>query len=202
MTPELLRPIESILNRNIAASARARGLLAQVAGRSLELRLASTLLRFRVTAGEERVSIAPGSDAPADATIEGTPFSLLRLAFDEDVQAVRAGGVQVAGDAEIAQVFERLLIAARPDVEEELSRQTGDVAAHEIARAARGAFAFARKARDTFGQNVAEYLTEESHDVPKRGEVEEFLNSVDRLREASDRLEARLGALERKRGKA
>ena len=199
MTPELLRPIESLLNRNIAASARARGLLAQVAGRSLEVRLSATPLRVRVTAADERISIAPGGDAPADATIEGTPFALARLAFDEDAQAVRAGGVQIAGDAEIAQAFQRLLIAARPDLEEELSRLTGDVAAHNLARAAREAVAFARKARHTFAQNVAEYLTEESHDVPARPEVEEFLAGVDRLREASDRLEARVSALERRR---
>lgn len=201
MTPELLRPIETLLNRNIAASARARGLLAQVAGRSVELRLAATPVRLRVTAAEGGISIGTGGDAPADATIEGTPLALARLAFDEDAEAVRAGGVQLSGDAEVAQAFQRLFIAARPDLEEELSRLTGDVAAHEIARAARGAVAFARKARSTFGRNVAEYLTEESHDVPTRPEVEEFLGAVDRFREASDRLEARLTAVERRRGK-
>lgn len=201
MTPELLRPLESILNRNIAASARARGLLAQIAGRSLELRLAATPVRLQVTAGDAGVSLGYGGETPADATIEGTPFSLARLAFEEDVQAVRAGGVQVSGDAEIAQAFQRLFIVARPDIEEELSRITGDVPAHYLARAARAAAAFARRARDTFAQNVAEYLTEESHDVPTRPEVEEYLAAVDRLREATDRLEARLAALERRRGR-
>ena len=46
---------------------------------------------------------------------------------------------------------------------------------------------------DTFARNVSEYLTEESRDVPARVEVEEFLEGVDRLREAVDRLEARVG---------
>ena len=56
-----------------------------------------------------------------------------------------------------------------------------------------------RKAADSFSQNVAEYLQEEGRDVPTRVELEEFLESVDHLREATDRLEARLTRLESRR---
>lgn len=199
MTPEFLKPLESLLNRNIAGSARARGLLAQVAGRSLELRLSSTPLRLRFVAGSEGVTLATSGEAPADATIEGMPFTLARLALGDPAQSIRAGGTQVAGDAEVAQGFQKLFAAAQPDFEEELSRLTGDVAAHHLANLARGAIDFGRRARDTFAQNVAEYLTEESHDVPLRPEVEAFIAGVDGLREAADRLEARIASLERSR---
>jgi ubiquinone biosynthesis protein UbiJ len=199
VTPELLKPLESILNRNIAGSSRARGLLAQVAGRSLELRLAPTSLRLRFVAGNEALTIATGGDTPADATIEGTPFAYARLAFGDPAQSIRAGGAQVAGDAEVAQAFRKLFEAAQPDFEEELSRLTGDVAAHHLANFARGAFDFARRAGETLARNASEYLTEESRDLPLRYEVEEFLSGVDSLREAADRLEARLAALERRR---
>jgi len=43
---------------------------------------------------------------------------------------------------------------------------------------------------------VVEYLQEEGRDVPTRVEVDEFLDGVDRLRDASERLEARLARLE------
>jgi ubiquinone biosynthesis protein UbiJ len=43
---------------------------------------------------------------------------------------------------------------------------------------------------------VAQYLQEESRDLPTRIEVEEFLEAVDRLRESADRFEARLARLE------
>jgi ubiquinone biosynthesis protein UbiJ len=200
MTPELLRPFESLINRNIAASARARGLLAQVAGRSIEIRIAATPMRLRISAGADGIAIGAGGDTAADATIEGTPLTFARLATGEAMQALRAGGAQVSGDAEIAQAFQKLFEAARPDFEEELSRVTGDVAAHRLAGLARGAFDFGRRARDTFAQNIAEYLTEESRDLPARLEVDEFLAEVDRLREATDRLEARIGAAENARG--
>jgi ubiquinone biosynthesis protein UbiJ len=199
MTPELLRPLESILNRNIAGSARARGLLAQVAGRSFELRLSATPLRIRFVAGADRVALVTEGNAAADAVIEGTPFALARLAIGDPAQSIRAGGAQLSGDAEVAQGFQKLFAAAQPDFEEELSRLTGDVAAHHLANLARGALDFGRRARDTFALNVAEYLKEEGRDVPARGEVEEFLSGVDRLREAADRLDARLAAIERAR---
>lgn len=200
MTPELLQPFERILNRNIAGSARARALLAELAGRSMEVRFAATPLRIRLAALPETLSVAPAAEEPADAVIEGSPLSFLRLAAGEAAKSIRAGGMDVQGDAEIAEGFRRLLDAARPDLEEELSRLTGDAAAHHAMRLVREAVDFGRRAGDTLARNVAEYLTEESRDVPARIEAEEFFDAVDRLRESVDRLEARVAAAERAKG--
>jgi ubiquinone biosynthesis protein UbiJ len=197
MTPQpLLRPLQSLLNRNIAGSSRARGLLAPLAGKSLEIRVAATPFRVRIEAAVDRIVITAGSDAPADATIEGTPLALARLAAPDAAQAFRSGNLQITGDAEIAQGFQKLFAAAQPDLEEELSRLTGDAFAHHFASLAHSTLQFGLKARDTFAQNVAEYLTEEGRDVPARSEVDEFLAGVDAVREATDRLEARIAQLE------
>jgi ubiquinone biosynthesis protein UbiJ len=197
MTPEpLLRPLESLLNRNIAGSSRARGLLAQITGRSLEIRVTATPFRLRIEAAADRVSIGRGGVPAADATIEGTPLALARLAAPDATRAFQGGGLQITGDAEIAQGFQKLFAAAQPDFEEELSRITGDAFAHHLASLAHRAIKFGLKTRDTFVQNVAEYLTEEGRDVPAKFEVDEFLAGVDAIREATDRLEARIGQLE------
>jgi ubiquinone biosynthesis accessory factor UbiJ len=200
MTPGLLRPFEEMLNRRIAGSSRARAMLAALAGRSMELRFAATPLRVRLAESSGSLTIRPASEEPADAVIEGTPLSFLRLAMDDAARSIRAGGMDVRGDAEVAEGFRRLLEAARPDFEEELSRLTGDAAAHYLAGFARDAAAFGRRAGDTLARNTAEYLTEESRDLPVRVEVEEFLEDVDRLREAVDRLESRVASVERPQG--
>jgi ubiquinone biosynthesis protein UbiJ len=197
MTPDLLRPFEKLVNRHIAASSRARGLLAELSGRSMEVRFAATPLRVRLSATAEGLSIRAAAEEASDAVIEGTPLSFLRLATGDAAQSIRAGGTEVHGDAEIADGFRKLLAAARPDFEEELSRLTGDVAAHTLAGFARDALDFGRRARDAIARDAAGYLTEESRDLPVRVEVEEFLADVDRLREAVDRLDARLAAAER-----
>lgn len=196
-TEPLLRPLESLLNRNIAGSSRARGLLAQVTGRSLEIRVTATPFCVRIDAAADRISIGRGGAATADATIEGTPLALARLAAPDATQAFRSGGLQMTGDAEVAQGFQKLFAAAQPDFEEELSRITGDAFAHHLASLAHSAMKFGLKARDTFVQNIAEYLTEEGRDVPAKFEVDEFLAGVDAIREATDRLEARIERLEK-----
>jgi ubiquinone biosynthesis protein UbiJ len=200
MASELLRPFERLLNRNIAASGRARALLAELAGRSMEVRFTATPVRIRLAASPAELSVCPAGGEATDAVIEGTPLAFLRLASGDAAKSIRAGGMEVRGDAEIAEGFRRLLEAARPDLEEELSRLTGDAPAHYAARFAREAVEFGRRAGDILARNVAEYMTEESRDLPVRVEADEFLEGVDRLRESVDRLESRIAAAERTQG--
>jgi ubiquinone biosynthesis protein UbiJ len=103
----------------------------------------------------------------------------------------------VRGDAEVAAQFRELLRLARPDWEEELSRRIGDVPARRLGRLTRDAFDWARNARRTVRENLAEYLQEESRDLVNRPELDEFLHGVDALRESTDRIDARLALLER-----
>lgn len=195
----LLKPFESLLNRNISASTPARQALAGLAGRAFAIEVATPIkdrpLRIRIAADELGVRVTSGSE-PADATVAGTPFSLAQLLGGRSEGRLAGGSVQIVGDAEVAGGFEKLLRHARPDLEEELSRLVGDVTAHQVARAARGMVAWGRQAADSFARNVGEYLTEEGRDVPPRAELEHFLAGVDRVREDADRAEARLRLLE------
>ena len=192
-----LTPFESVLNRNIAASATARALCQRLTGKVLLVRFTGLPLTIQFQCDGERMTLDSSVTATANATLTGTPLSFLQLAGSRSEAAVRTGAVHIEGDAEVAQTFSELLKNARPDLEEELSRVIGDVAAHQVGNAARSALAFGRRAADTFAQNVAEFLQEEGRDVPTRTEAEEFMAGVDKLREDADRFEARLQRLER-----
>ena len=72
----------------------------------------------------------------------------------------------------------------------------GDIAARRLSQMAERALSWARGASRTVGNNIAEYLTEESRDLVNKVEHEEFLSGVDALRETADRVEARLLRLE------
>jgi ubiquinone biosynthesis protein UbiJ len=199
-TDPLFQPIESLLNRNVAGSTRARELVTRLEGRSLEVRATPTPLAIRFRVSDGKVSVSGGGEGEPDAVIEGSPLSLATLAGPQPEDRLRRGEVRISGDAETAQSFQKLFKAARPDFEEELSRLVGDPVAHHVANAARSVFDFGRRAAETFARNMGEYLTEESRDLPARPEVEAWIEQVDRLREAADRLEARLALLERRRG--
>jgi ubiquinone biosynthesis protein UbiJ len=195
-----LTPLESLLNRNIAASSAARALCRRLEGKVMALHVEGMPLSIYFKSNGEQMSLDTQHEGPPHATLSGTPLSLLRMAGPAPETALRTGSVHIHGDAEIAQTFSELLKQARPDLEEELSRVIGDVAAHQLGNAARSALGFARRAVDTFAQNVSEYLQEEGRDAPSRTEADEFITGVDKLRDDVDRFEARLSLLERKRG--
>jgi ubiquinone biosynthesis protein UbiJ len=192
-----LTPLESVLNRNIAGSAVARRLCRQLDGKMLALHITGLPLSLFFRSEGERMSIdTTNADAPA-ASLSGAPLALLRLAGPTPEAAIRGGSITIQGDAEVAQAFSELLKQAQPDLEEELSRVIGDVAAHQLGNVARAALGFGRHAVDTMRQNVAEYLQEEGRDLPTRTEADEFFADVDKLRDDLARLEARFAQLDR-----
>jgi ubiquinone biosynthesis accessory factor UbiJ len=196
-----LAPLESLLNRNLAASAAARALCQRLDAKVLALHVEGVPLSVYFKSHGESMTLHTEHQGTPDATLSGSPLSLLRLAGPAPEAALRGGSVHIEGDAEVAQTFSELLKAAQPDLEEELSRVVGDVAARQIGNAARSALGFARRAKDTFMQNIAEYLQEEGRDVPNRTEAEEFLQGVDKVRDDVERLEARLRLLEKRQKK-
>jgi ubiquinone biosynthesis protein UbiJ len=187
-----------MINRNINASAKARGLLARLEGTRLELEVRG-LMRLCAAAHDGHLSIMRAEDDQANAALSGSAGALLMLLRESGpkMSATAAmSGVSIRGDAEVANLYKELLVSARPDLEEELSRFIGDMPARQVSRAAASVIDWLKDARRTAGQNIAEYLTEESRDLVSPTELEEFLASVDVVREAADRFEARLRVLE------
>ncbi len=193
-----LAPFESVLNRNIAGSAAAQRLCKQLEGKVLALHLTGVPLNLFFRSDGGRMTIDTQEAAAPAASLSGTPLAFMRLTGPKPEAAIRGGSIHIQGDAEVAQTFSELLNAAQPDLEEELSRVIGDMAAHQVGNAARAALGFGRRALDTFTQNVAEYLTEESRDLPTRTEADEFFADVDKLRDDVARLEARLTRLQQR----
>jgi ubiquinone biosynthesis protein UbiJ len=193
----LLTPFQNLLNRNIAGSSAARAMCRRLSGKVLALKFEGIPFELFMQVDAEQVVVTSQSDATPSATLTGTPLAFVRLVGPKPEDALRGGSVHMIGDAETAQAFSELLRLARPDLEEELSRLVGDVPAHQIGQAARSVFEFARRSAATFTQNVAEFIQHESRDAPSRTEADEFSSSVDKLRDAVDRLDARIALLER-----
>jgi ubiquinone biosynthesis accessory factor UbiJ len=192
----IFQQLSTMLNRNVAQSERASALAQQLDGRAMSLEFEGTPVTLVFKVAGRRIALDTRTDVEADASLTGSPLALLSLVGPGAEERFRGSSIRIAGDAEVAQRFRDLLQLAQPDVEEELSRVVGDVAAHQVANLARGFFDWGRKAADSFSTNVVEYLQEEGRDVPSRVEVEEFLEAVDQLREATDRLEARVSRAE------
>ena len=195
--------VEALLNRGIAGSMNATALARRLEGTALQVDIEG-ITAMRVAAAGARLALVGAVAAPAgelapgvDAGISGSALALVRLARGSG--GARGGDTaQIRGDAEIANSYRKLLALARPDWEEELSRLVGDLPARRLSQLAHRTFSWMTQVRRTAGLNIAEYLQEEGRDLVNRTELDEFLQGVDTLREATDRVEARLARLEQR----
>lgn len=99
------------------------------------------------------------------------------------------------GDIQLAQKFAQLMTDAKPDVEEWLSRVTGDVVAHSAVQGARNVGEFLRVQAKKHQNHLGQVLTEEWRVAPGPLEVAHFCDQVDDLQSATAQLEARLTRL-------
>jgi len=201
-TPAWLASVEALLNRSISQSTQAAAAARRLHLTSLQIEIEG-VLRVRAAVAGDRLALLWGGDTAADATIAGSPLALFDLLRGGTSGALgagkgRAAAAQIQGDAEIAGRYRELFALARPDFEEELSRLVGDVPARRLSQFAKGALSWVRSARRIAGENLAEYLQEESRDLVSKPELEEFLLGVDQLRETADRVETRLARLEQR----
>ena len=191
----LAKPAQALLDRGVARSTTAAALCQRLEGRTFAVQTESAGLDMYFAVNDGRLVLLSGVIAEPDAMISGSPLYLARLAGDDPEAVIRAGHVQISGDADIATDFRALLDILRPDWEEELSHFTGDAIAHETGRALHGLADWAGRAQRSFGRSVAEYLTEESRDLVAVTELEEFNSTVDKTAAAVERLEAKLQLL-------
>jgi len=190
-----MRPIASLLNRNIRETTPALELCRELDGTTVAVRVRDTGLAAYFIISRDDVEVTTDSADEPDVVISGTLLTLARMAGQSGESAIRDGSIDLTGDARLAQQFQRLLSLAKPDLEEELSGVIGDVAAHRLGQIARGVERWGREATATMGANIREYLQEESGDVPSRYELDRFTTELGVLRDDVDRAEARLNRL-------
>ncbi len=191
-----LAGLEQALNAALALDPRSPERLAALDGRVVAMALSGTGLRICLRADDEGYLAVMGSfDGEADTTLRGAPLSMLRMASGS-ADTLFGGGVEIEGDVELGQRFQRIIQQVDIDWEEHLSRLVGDVAAHQLGQAARGLFSWFNRSADHLGMDTADYLREESRILPHPDEVREFLDGVDGLRDGVERLAARIARLE------
>jgi ubiquinone biosynthesis protein UbiJ len=129
-----------------------------------------------------------------------SPFVLViapsgRLEPGDAVAAASVTPAGIAGDSALAQELRYLRQHLRPDVEEELSRFLGDVAAHRLADSARSFMRWQLDALQRIGEAVTDYAVQERRALLRRAELADLARQLQRLDEDLGRLEARVTSL-------
>lgn len=198
------RPLESLINRGIAASPEALAVAAELDGMSLDIHVDGTPIALRMVVVAGVVQLSPpdtgqnsGQAAGSQATVSlsGPPITMMRLMAGDPQALIRAGDIRITGSTDTADRFRELLQLAKPDIETELGRILGQSAAHQLGSFVRGLGDFSLRAGERFAQRVSEHLTVEKRSLLTQAELDGFLKAVDTLANDVERAAARVERL-------
>jgi ubiquinone biosynthesis protein UbiJ len=179
----LIPAINGILRRNSWALQA----LQPYAGKTVRFVCPPVTLSLTVLQTGE-VAAAIAATAP-QATVAVTPGVMLRvLARDEAAW----NEINVTGDTDFATVINHVWRNLQWDIEEDLARVFGDIAAHRMVQTGRTLEQWRAQSFDNLARSFAEYWTEERPLIARARDVERFNADVDQLRDDLARLEKRI----------
>ena len=188
-------PVAAAINHLLRGATWARERLQPSAGKTARFSVAPFTLTLAILESGE-IAAAPAL-VSADATFTLTPGIALRmLAADQNAWQQ----VEVSGDPTLTREILYIAQNLRWDIEEDLSRVFGDVAAHRMVRTGNELNRWRRETAASFARSLAAYWTEERPLIASRGNVERFVRDVDNLRDDVARLEKRIVNLSHRQG--
>ena len=192
-------PALAAVNHLLGQSSWARKRLAPFAGRIAQIKMPPFEAAFVVLADgllglpevtEEGDEVRDELSSEVCISLPATTPLLMLQGTDAVMRAAR-----LEGSAEFAEALGFVIRNLSWDVEEDLSRFVGDIAAHRFVDGAKQFAGWQKQAAQNFAGNVVEYLTEEQPVIARRVAIADFSSDIDRLRDDVARLEKRLQRL-------
>ncbi|MBI5783306.1 MAG: SCP2 sterol-binding domain-containing protein [Gammaproteobacteria bacterium] len=193
----LLNLLQEVVNRTLRLDPATLARVAELRGKVIRLRAAGDRpFEIFILPDESGLRLRGQHDREPDVTLTGDIPVILRFAARRVLpDVVAAGEVQISGDIDLGQRFQRLLEQADIDWEEQAARVLGDLPAHQLGNALRDLGGWSRQALHTLKQDLGEYLQEESRLLPVRARAGVFRRSVETLERDAESLEKRLTRL-------
>jgi ubiquinone biosynthesis accessory factor UbiJ len=130
--------------------------------------------------------------AIADATIHLPPSLAMRLLRKDPLASSL---IKIDGDTALGIEVGKILSAVRWDIEDDLSKVVGDIAAYEVVQLGHEKLKRVQANAKNLGEMLVEYWQEERPLIAKKTSIEQFNQAVDQLREDTDRLQLRVEKL-------
>ena len=191
-------PVLAAANHVLGQSDWARERLAVFAGRSARVTM-PPFDAFVVVLDNGYISspTQPGAterEQTADVTIN-LPASAPLLFLQGLPTLMRS--VRLSGSVDFAETLSFVIRNLKWDVEEDLSKVVGDIAAHRLVDGAKRFGSWQASAGQNLAGNFAEYFTEEQPLIAQSAAIADFSREVDRLRDDVARLEKRVARVGR-----
>ena len=199
MTPALIcAAVEVALNRTLRLEPEVLEDFAKLDGKLLALTVDGLEWDFFVECMPSGVRVLPSFERRADVHLHGGAIGYAQLARQfKSGDTHLPPGVSIDGDAELLHRFTRLLARIGFEPAELIAKFTGDGVAQRLVGGLQSLFGWSSQSAKTMTLNTAEYLREETYDLARKTDADEWGASVETLRDDVARLEARLKRLEK-----
>ncbi len=194
----LLTRIEAFINRMLSYDQDSLAELEALSDKVIALEFINTAFRIYVFPSASGIKLQDYHDGKPNVRIRATlPDMVAYLVSSRDDKQSSTGTLEVTGEVGLAQRFQSVMKNTDLDWEEILSRYTGDLVAHRIGNLVRGVGKFAKQTGNTLQQDVSEYLLYEKEILPVQDDIEDYVSSIDKLRNDVERLKLRIERLQR-----
>jgi len=188
--------IETSLNRYLQLDPEALPRFSVLEGKIIALKVHGINQELYLFPSSDGFMVLADFDETADVIISGTPLALARLGLADDPRdQLFNGEVEITGDVRLANQFSRLFSQLNIDWEELLAQSVGDIASHKMGNLFRDMGQWVKRSTQSVNLDAGEYLQEEVHLSPANAELRSFITKVDEVREATDRLAAKINKI-------
>ncbi|WP_102794628.1 ubiquinone biosynthesis accessory factor UbiJ [Bowmanella denitrificans] len=195
--PQLLAgALELALNKVLSLDNASQQRLAPLCGKRMRVKLKE--LPWPLTfVFSSQIDLLMDDEQPVDCAMELSLTHLQEMQDPANISAlIQDKKLSLNGDMHTAQSFAALLKELDIDWEEQLSRYTGDVFAHQSVQLAKSLHQRAKGHLQQLGQIIKDGALHEKQLAAHPLAVEDFSRDVNKLRADTARFEARLSQLE------
>ena len=185
--------IETAFNQYLQLDPNAPAMFEKMEGKVIAIEVLGLKQSLYLFPSVQGMMIMSDFDGEADTTISGSPVALAKLSVLNNPAGVLFNAeVKISGDVRLGSQFKKILSQINIDWEEILSQFTGDMVAHKTGNLMRSFSGWLERSKNSMYTDAGDYLTEESLISPSKAEINHFIKNVDKLRQDSDRLQARI----------
>lgn len=195
--PLLISVLESALNKYILLDKNASLMLTPLAGKVIAINVQPFDETIYLCPSKDSIQLLDQFPGQPDTILTGSLSTLGLMGLSATpMRALFSGEVKIEGDIHAGQQFQELFAKLDIDLEQQVAQFTGDTIAHNISQLFRAGRDWSKESIETLRLNAAEFLQEETRDLPAKAEMDIFCQQVDDLRTDFDRLQSRLARLD------
>ena len=194
--PLLIAALETALNRYLALDTNKEDLLIPLKGKIIALTVQPFNETLYLCPTSDSIQIIDQITGQPDTTISGSAWSLGLMGISaKPMRSVFSGEIKIEGDIQTGKQFQAMFKKLDIDLEGLLAQYTGHDIASKISQFFRSGQEWGKESIETFKLNAAEFLQEETRDLPAKAEIDIFYQDVDYIFTTTDRLQARIERL-------